>query len=357
MRSAQLLEAPYEALSPAGEPVPVGSAPVEQIPRWDLGALVDALHALAAPADPLLGDLPAAMALYAADVARAAPFYRRLACRMVAPLMDQAAGVVRAIGETAPRSVVIVGAGGGMGAAIAVHAARHGARVSLIDLPDPRGGASRALQQTAELCAAAADSKAVQVLAVAATDDAAMRLAMRRAAEFGGGRIDLVSHAAGIFGNQRAAQVTATHLALMMDVNVRSNQIALHTALPYMMASPNPSYLYVSSMAATEFVANQAQYCFTKHHQKESMKVLSHLVSHHLRVKVTELRFGHVLTRMCLGRGLDAEKMIQVGDVAELVWSIARAPAAMRYQTVEVTPTERLEGEVIWPQRELQQPA
>jgi hypothetical protein len=101
------------------------------------------------------------------------------------------------------------------------------------------------------------------------------------------------------------------------------------------------------------FVDNQAEHCFSKHHQSEAMITLGHLMSHHLRIKVTELRFGHVFTSMCLGRGLPKEKMIQVNDVADLVWNIAKVPTQMCFKAVEVTPSERLEGKVMWPDAEL----
>ncbi len=193
----------------------------------------------------------------------------------------------------------------------------------------------------------------VHFVALHATDDAAMHAAMQQAAALGGGSIDLVVHTAGIFGDRRAFAIDAAHLGLRMDVNCRSTLVGVNAALPYLMRSRNPAYLFVSSMAAVEFVGNQAEYCFTKHHQSEAMNVLGHLLAHHLGIKVTELRFGHVLTAMCHGRGLDTDKMIKVHNVAELMWNIAKAPPEMRFKAVEVTPTVRLEGEVIWPDQEL----
>jgi NAD(P)-dependent dehydrogenase (short-subunit alcohol dehydrogenase family) len=333
----------------------VASPTVDLIPAWGTADLVRQLNALDAP-DAIDGrpadDSAEALRLYAADVASAASFYRQLACKMVRPYMGQAKQLQRAVGEHAPQNIVIVGGAGGMGAALAEHAAHRGATISLIDIPDAQGNPNPALLGLAELCAAKVGAAKVKIFSLYATDDAAMRQAMQQAAEFGGGAIDLLCHAAGIFGDKRAFELTAGHLGLRMEVNVRSTLVSVNAALPYLIRSKNPSYVFVSSMAATEFVGNQAEYCFTKHHQSASMDVLGHLLSHHLRIKVSELRFGHVFTPMCHGRGLDTMKMIQVSDVANLMWNIAKAPVEMRFKAVEVTPSERLEGEVIWPEEE-----
>ena len=330
-----------------------GVGPTLTIPTWSTDDLVRQLNALGTPQNRDLNDPEEALRLYAADVKRAIAHYHELGCRIASFHMARAGDLTRVRGELAPKNIVIIGATGGMGTAVAEHAAHHGTTINLLDVPDAHGQPTPALLALAEQCRAIVGADKVQILAVRATDDAAMHAAMQQAANFGGGAIDLVSHSAGIFGDKRAFELTTGHLSLLMNVNARSTLVAVNAALPHLMKSQNPAFIFVSSMAATEFVGNQAEYCFTKHHQSEGMNLLGHLLSHHLRVKVTELRFGHVLTPMCEGRGLDGEKMIKVNNVADLVWNIAKAPAEMRFKAVEVTPSERLEGEVVWPDAEL----
>ncbi len=356
MSSALLLHpTPPQAAESLSSPAPHGSLshPQAALPSWPTAALVAALNALPQPVGSDGNDGNEAIALYREDLARASRFYHELACRMVRPHLPTARDVPRGKGELPPHNVVLVGAAGGMGAAVAQYAAARGATLTLIDLPDAQGNPSQALADLAHQCRAMAGEENVQVLPLAATDDAAMHAAMQKASEFGGGTIDMLLHAAGIFGDKRAFEITAAHLDLRLNVNARSTLVSVNAALPYLCRSKNPSYLFVSSMAATEFVGNQAEYCFTKHHQSIAMDLLGHLLSHHLLIKVTELRFGHVYTPMCHGRMLDKDKMIQVEDVAELAWAIAKAQTQMRFKCVEVTPTERLEGEVVCPEKEL----
>jgi NADP-dependent 3-hydroxy acid dehydrogenase YdfG len=354
MASQILNNAPSPTASSSVKYAPGTSAQaLASIPLWDTSKLVQDLNAVSPQQTADQGDSAAALRLYAEDVKKAVPFYHELGCRMVSPYMPRAGSLQRAKGELAPQNVVIVGGAGGMGAAVALHAARHGCFVSLIDIPDAQGNPTAALKDLAVQCRALSSADKVQIFAIYATDGAAMHTAMQQAAKFGGGAIDLLSHSAGLFGSKRSFEITQKHLGLLMDVNVRSTLVSVQAALPYLLESRNPSYIFVSSMAATEFVDNQAEYCFTKHHQSEAMNTLGHLMSHHLRIKVTELRFGHVFTSMCLGRGLPEEKMIQVNDVADLVWNIAKVPTQMRFKAVEVTPSERLEGQVMWPDAEL----
>ena len=334
-----------------------GPRSLSSVPKWDTQDLIGKLNALPEPRDPRKGDNAPAIHLYAKDLKKAANFHHQVACQIVVPYMNSAGTMQRAAGAKAPENVVLVGATGGMGKDLARHVAATGAFLNLVDVPAVEGGISAGLKNLAEECEAIAGPGRVQAIPAHATSDEAMLRAMQQAADFGGGTIDLLSHTAGIFGDKRAFEVTPDHLNLRLDVNARSTVVAANAAIPHMMKSQNPSFVFVSSLAARELIKNQAEYCYTKHHQHLSMKTLGDLMSNHLRIRTTELLLGHVFTPMALGRGLDVNKMLKTNDVAELVMYVAKAPPEARFAALDVVPTQRLEGKVIWPQTELERHA
>ncbi len=144
MSSALLVNLPQCQSTPTLVPEPQTRLPgpsrsLTTIPRWDIEALVQALNAVPMPHHHDSPDPAAAIALYAQDVQRAVPYYRELACRITSPHMPYAKELPRARGELAPQNVVVIGAAGGMGVALAKQAIHQGSTLTLLDIPGADG--------------------------------------------------------------------------------------------------------------------------------------------------------------------------------------------------------------------------
>lgn len=147
-------------------------------------------------------------------------------------------------GMLADRTVVISGASRGIGLAIGVAAARHGANVVLLaktDTPHPR------LPGTVHTAAAdveAAGGKALAVVGDVRREEDVQRLVEAAVGRFGG--IDVCVNNASAIATQPTGELPAKKFDLMQEVNIRGTFLLTKACLPHLRASANPHVLTIS---------------------------------------------------------------------------------------------------------------
>ena len=159
--------------------------------------------------------------------------------------------------DLAGRVVVITGAAGNLGGAVARAFARAGARLALVgrDLESMRAVASSLAADTgAEVESYAADLAAV---------DATSALARDVLARFGA--IDAVAHTAGGFsGGQPLVATPMETLDAMLRANLYSAYAVAHALLPPMLERQRGSLTFVAARAALHGRPGLAAYCAAK---------------------------------------------------------------------------------------------
>ena len=151
------------------------------------------------------------------------------------------------------KTVVITGAGSGIGQALAVAMAREGARLALIDR-DPEG-----LAETMRLTQSA-DTQ-IHVLDVA-DRETVFAMAGRIAAE--AGPADVVINNAGVSSSGRILDYTDETLEWTIGVNLWGVIHGVRAFLPQLLTRPEAALVNVSSVFGLLGVPGQAAYCASK---------------------------------------------------------------------------------------------
>jgi 3-oxoacyl-[acyl-carrier protein] reductase len=155
------------------------------------------------------------------------------------------------------RTIVVTGATGGLGRAIAQICAREGASLGLHCRRDPEKAAALAAQLEAEFGTRA------RVLQFDVTDPDAIEQALRRFAEELGAIHGFVNNAAlvkpGLLVTSELAQ-----LREQLDTNLLGPLLCARAVLPIMMRARGGVLLQVSSVAAVQPVRGQAAYAASK---------------------------------------------------------------------------------------------
>ena len=142
------------------------------------------------------------------------------------------------------KTLFITGASRGIGKAIALRAARDGARIVVAaktSEPDPR------LPGTIYTAAADIEAAGGQALAVVidVRDDAQVRDGVARAVERFGG-IDILVNNASAIHPHGILDTPAKRYDLMMDINVRGSYFCAQACLPHLLKATNPHVLTLS---------------------------------------------------------------------------------------------------------------
>lgn len=151
------------------------------------------------------------------------------------------------------KTVVITGAAGGIGAATARLMHAHGANLVLADMHLP------SLEALRDALGGDVDRLMCQVVDV--SDEASCRaMAAAAAGRFGG--IDHLVHAAGIFPEVPAHEMTLAQWQQVMRVNNDGTFLACQSVLPHLR--DGSSIVTIASIAASRGSAAHAHYCASK---------------------------------------------------------------------------------------------
>lgn len=173
---------------------------------------------------------------------------------------EQTADHVGAQSADYGRSVVVTGAGKGLGAAFACAWAGRGARVFINNRHLGTGDAAvevLAQRLRDEGCVAVADLHAVDAPGAAA--------AIVEAALDAFGQLDVLILNAGINGT--AAKVIDLDDAIIrsvMEINFHANTALVRAALPHLLKAPDPRILFISSTAGLHGLRGRAAYAASK---------------------------------------------------------------------------------------------
>ncbi len=151
------------------------------------------------------------------------------------------------------QTIVVTGAGGNLGRAVAAAFAQAGANLVLVDLHRESLEKSYGAENAQQLFAAANLLDQDQVAAMAA-------MAIERY-----GRIDVLCNIAGGFRMGQAVHETSDKdWNFLFDVNARSLLHAVRTVVPHMKANGRGKIISVAANAALKGVAQMGAYCAAK---------------------------------------------------------------------------------------------
>ncbi len=153
------------------------------------------------------------------------------------------------------QAVIVTGAGGNLGAAIAADLARRGAKLALADV------SADALAKTAAALPKAAAS--VQIVGVDLRKEAdAQRVAAEALNAFG--RIDALANTVGTFAMSRIDEDAPTQWAKLMDLNALSALLISRAVLPSMLKAGYGRILHTAAAGGLRGSASMSAYSASK---------------------------------------------------------------------------------------------
>jgi NAD(P)-dependent dehydrogenase (short-subunit alcohol dehydrogenase family) len=153
------------------------------------------------------------------------------------------------------RSVVVTGAGAGIGRAIALRLARGGARVACVDIDD-------ATVTTVAKEIEAEGGTALALQGDVSSEEAVVRVVDASAEAFGG--IDVLVNNAGIVTIKGFEETTLEEWDRTHDVNLRAAFVFSQRALPWLRRSEAGAIVNLASMAAIRFTVPHIPYAASK---------------------------------------------------------------------------------------------
>ncbi|MDT0389897.1 SDR family oxidoreductase [Streptomyces sp. DSM 41921] len=197
------------------------------------------------------------------------------------------------VGAFQGSGVVVTGAGGGIGAALARRFAAEGARVVVNDLDAER--AKRVAEEIGGI-AVAGDASAIVADALDALDGTVDVYCANAGVAFGGGDAD--------------APLDETGWAASWDVNVMAHVRAAHALLPHWLERGNGRFVSTVSAAGLLTMIGAAPYAVTKHGALAFAEWLS-LTYRHRGVKVHAICPQGVRTDMLAATGSAGDLVLQ----------------------------------------------
>jgi NAD(P)-dependent dehydrogenase (short-subunit alcohol dehydrogenase family) len=157
------------------------------------------------------------------------------------------------MGALEGRTVIVTGAGRGIGAAIAAALDAAGARVALV---------ARSVDELERTAAQLANGPVVVPADLGTPDGPGAAVAT--ASEAFGGRVDVLVNNAGVGLRKDSETVTADEMDLLWNVNVRSALLATAAVLPAMIGAGSGSIISISSISGRRGAPRRALYAATK---------------------------------------------------------------------------------------------
>lgn len=193
----------------------------------------------------------------------------------------------------AGKSILVTGAGDGIGRAAALAYAAHGATVILL------GRTVDKLEAVYDAIEAAGGAQpAIFPLDLATADEAQCR-ELARALEENFGHLDGLLHNASVLGERRPIE-SATYPAWqeVMQVNVNAQFLLTHALLPLLQAAPSASVIFTSSGVGRRGKAYWGAYAVSKFATEGFMQVLAAELENTSQVRVNSLNPGATNTGM-----------------------------------------------------------
>ncbi|HET9209531.1 MAG TPA: SDR family oxidoreductase [Thermoanaerobaculia bacterium] len=230
--------------------------------------------------------------------------------------------------------VVITGASGGIGEAIAIQLAREGAKLML------NGRSAEKLDLVAER---ARDlSPSVEAFAAdLAEDDQVRALAGRTLAAFGG--VDVLIHSIGLFVGGSLATTPVEDLDRQYRVNVHAPYLLTQALLPSLLARQGQVVFVNSGAGYNPARAGWVGYAASKHALRAVADGLREEVNKQ-GVRVLTVFPGRTATAMqeevhrFEGRPYDPERFLQPGDVAAMVLNALTLPRTAEVTDIHIRP-------------------
>jgi NAD(P)-dependent dehydrogenase (short-subunit alcohol dehydrogenase family) len=191
------------------------------------------------------------------------------------------------------KTILVTGAGDGIGRAAAMAYARHGATVILL------GRTGSKLEQVYDAIEAAGGPKPalVELDLATATEDNCVQLAASLAEEFG--HLDGLLHNAGVLGERRPIE-SASYASWqqVIQVNVNAQFLLTRYLLPLLQAAPAASIIFTSSGVGRTGKAFWGAYAVSKFATEGFMQVLASELENTSKIRVNSLNPGPTNTAM-----------------------------------------------------------
>lgn len=161
------------------------------------------------------------------------------------------------MGDLSGKHAVVTGGGRGIGAAIAVELARHGADLTLM---------GRDRQQLLAHAAEISATHKIKIACVACdvADPASVRMAFDDARSENG-EVHILVNNAGQVENAPVAEVKLENWRHILDVNLTGAMLCTQQVLPAMLAARDGRIVSIASTAGLKGYARLAAYCASKH--------------------------------------------------------------------------------------------
>ena len=157
------------------------------------------------------------------------------------------------------QTIIITGAGSGLGEATAVRLGEEGANLVLVDLN------AEGLERAKQLIAEKNPDAKVELLTADVTDEAEVEAYVAKAVE-AFGRIDGFFNNAGVEGKQNLTEnYGAEEFARVIDVNLNGVFLGMQHVLKVMHAQGSGSIVNCASVGGIRGVGNQSGYAASKH--------------------------------------------------------------------------------------------
>jgi NADP-dependent 3-hydroxy acid dehydrogenase YdfG len=235
--------------------------------------------------------------------------------------------------DLADQIAVVTGASRGVGKAIALGLAAHGAKVCLI------GRRLETLRTVAESAQATA-SRVACYRADLTRDEDIGELAVDLARDFG--TLDLLIHSAGVYSLGRIEAAPVKDFDWQYCTNVRAPYMLTQALLP-MLRLRRGQIVFINSIAGKSAPANVGQYAATKH----ALKALADSLRNEVNadgVRVLSVYLGRTATPMQAaiyemeGRTYHPEVLLQPEDVATVVINALTLPRTAEVTEISIRP-------------------
>lgn len=235
--------------------------------------------------------------------------------------------------ELKGKSIVITGAGKGIGKALAVALAKEGANLGLI---------SRTASDLEALQSALANEYGVKV-SIAAADIAVREEAERAVLSLQKdlGAFDALINNAGIAKFGTLLEMDPADWERHMQINLFGSYYVTRAALPAMIEQSSGNIINISSTAGERGFATGSAYCASKFALMGMTEALAQEVRKH-NIRVVALTPSTVNTGLAENAGLkigDEDRMMQPEDVAELALAALKLPDRVFVKTAGIWTT------------------